>query len=330
MGLSFSRSFKPEDLPDMTGKVVLITGGAAGVGFAVVQHLARRGATVYIAARSQDRAEDAIKRICASGLAPGNGRIDHIELDLADPRTAKRAAETFLQKEERLDILINCAAIIICPYEKTYDGIQDVVMVNYIGHLVWTMTLLPLLKRTAREPNSDVRIVDVSSDGYDAVRHPVQFNSVEDFNLEYKDNVFPWPALMRYCYSKLLVMLRAQELQRRLDAEGVPIMVLTTHPGAINSDGVRKWVDSLGDGLLAAVVMYLINLFFTMPTHGAYSTVFAAAAPQVRAEQRKYHAGYIRPPGKLGEVNAKARDPQLAQDLWALTERVLGDIGVTL
>lgn len=77
----------------------------AGVGFAVVQHLARRGATVYIAARSQDRAEDAIKRIRASGLAPGNGRIDHIELDLADPRTAKRAAETFLQKEERLDIL---------------------------------------------------------------------------------------------------------------------------------------------------------------------------------------------------------------------------------
>ena len=92
---------------------------------------------------------------------------------------------------------------------------------SHIGHFVFIRTLLPILKKTASEPNSDVRIVSVSSpsvarehraypvqvstDGYDAVRHPITLKTKEDFNLEYKDATFPWPSLMRYC----TVLLRA-------------------------------------------------------------------------------------------------------------------------
>ncbi|CCM00284.1 uncharacterized protein FIBRA_02314 [Fibroporia radiculosa] len=308
MGL-FSSKFDPASLPDLKGKVVLITGGAAGIGFAVVQHLARRGAKIYIAARTQDRAGDAIQRLRAAGLGPGNGQLAHVELDLADPRVAKKAAEEFMAKEGRLDILINCAAI-------------------YIGHFVFTRTLMPVLKRTASEPNSDVRIVHVSSDGFDAVRHSVQFRTIEDFNNEYKDNVFPWPSLMRYCYSKLLIMLAAAEQQRRLDDEGVPILVMTTHPGAINSDGAQKWIDSFGPGLLGAIVAFFINLVFNTPIKGAYSTVFAAAAPQVRAEPRKYRAAYIKPPSEISPVAERARDPAKGKELWEMTETFLDEIGV--
>ncbi|PCH41726.1 NAD(P)-binding protein [Wolfiporia cocos MD-104 SS10] len=328
MGLFFSKGFTPEDLPDLTGKVIIVTGGAGGVGFALVVHLARRGAKVYVAARSEDSPEEAIQRQYAAGLGNGKGQIVWLPLDLADPRVAKKSAEEFMRKEERLDVLINCAAIIICPYVKSHDGIQDVVMVNYIGHNVFTRTLMPVLKRTASEPNSDVRIVCVSSDGYDAVRHPVQFKSIEDFNLEYKDNVFPWPSLQRYCYSKLLVMFYASELQRRLDEEGVPIIVLTTHPGVIHSDGVKKWLASLKPGLITTCVHYLVSRFATLPTQGAYSTAFAAAAPEVRVEPRKYRGGYICPPGKLTAVTPVARNPVAAKEMWELTERFLSDIGV--
>ncbi|KZT13259.1 NAD-P-binding protein [Laetiporus sulphureus 93-53] len=334
MGLSFSKKFDPTSLPDLTGKVIIVTGGAAGVGFAVVQHLARRGAKVYIAARTEDRADDAIRRLHAAGLDPGNGRIDKLELDLVDPRIVKKAAQEFLAEEDRLDILINCAAIIICPYQFTNHGVQDVVMVKYvvyIGHFVFTRELLPILKKTASEPNSDVRIVDVSSDGYDAIRHPIHFRTIEDFNPEYKENVFPWPALMRYCYSKLLVVLHVTELQRRLNEEGVPILVLTTHPdlsSASATDGVQKWSNSLGTGIIAAFVAWVIAWFFTLPTVGAYSTVFAAAGPEVRAEPRKYRGGYICPPNKLTKLSDKATDPDTAKELWGLTEKVLKDIGV--
>lgn len=125
-------------------------------------------------------------------------------------------------------------------------------------------------------------------------------------------------------------MLHVTELQRRLDEEGVPILVLTTHPGTINSDGVKKWIESLGSGPVASFVRYMINLFFTMPTHGAYSTVFAAAAPEVRAEPRKFRGSYITPPTKHSQLTPKARDPETSKDLWELTERVLKDVGVTV
>ncbi|KAH9928812.1 NAD-P-binding protein [Fomitopsis serialis] len=328
MGLSQSKKFNPTNLPDLTGKVIVITGGAAGLGFAITQHLVRKGAKIYIAARAIDRAEDAIKRLKAAGLGPGNGQLESLELDLVDPHIVKRAAEEFMRRESRLDVLINCAAIMMCPYQKTNHGIQDVVMINHIGHFVFIKTLLPILKNTASEPNSDVRIVVVSSDGYEAVRHPVKFETIEDFNLEYKDAVFPWPSLQRYCYSKLLVCMQVAELQRRLDAEGVPIIVLSTHPGAVNTDGAQNWLATLGTGFLATLATWIVSLFFTLPTIAAYGTVFASAAPEVRAEPRKYRAAYITPPTKNTGLNEKARDPVAARELWELTERTLKDIGV--
>lgn len=115
---------------------------------------------------------------------------------------------------------------------------------SYIGHFVFTQALLPILKRTAQQPNSDVRIVhvglmhrerdmhanevhswpclQVSSNGHDAIRHPVQFRSVEDFNPEYKDSVFPFPSLMRYCACSYLaagglLMRCSRRLQQATD-----------------------------------------------------------------------------------------------------------------
>jgi NAD(P)-dependent dehydrogenase (short-subunit alcohol dehydrogenase family) len=109
MGSHFSRKFDPaKDLLDLRGTVVLITGGNGGIGYATVQHLARRGAKVYLAARNESKAIDAIARLHAEGLEPGKGDIVWLNLDLGSPRTAKAAAEEFLKRESRLDILSGC------------------------------------------------------------------------------------------------------------------------------------------------------------------------------------------------------------------------------
>jgi len=87
-----------------------------------VKALARNGAKVYLAARNREKGLDAIERIKASGLSPGNGQIELLELDLAAPKLAKAAAEEFLKKEERLDILVNNAAVYVFPYTSWSGG----------------------------------------------------------------------------------------------------------------------------------------------------------------------------------------------------------------
>ncbi|THU77463.1 NAD(P)-binding protein [Dendrothele bispora CBS 962.96] len=116
MGPAPSKSFTPlRDLPDIKGKVVLVTGSSSGIGFAALQHLVRLGAKVYMTARSEERAKSAIERLEKEGKEPGNGEVLWHELDLVDPRKAKASAEKFMEKEERLDILINNAGLFVEP-----------------------------------------------------------------------------------------------------------------------------------------------------------------------------------------------------------------------
>ncbi|KAG2104982.1 hypothetical protein BD769DRAFT_1695732 [Suillus cothurnatus] len=188
----FSKSFDPvTDLPDLSGKVILITGGNAGIGYSTVKHLARRGAKVYMAARNQTKAEEAISQLKAEGLGPGNGDITWLELDLKDPRNAKKAAEEFMKQEKRLDVLIHNAAILLESYAMTPDGIQEIVMVNVISHIVLTRSLQPLLDQTATEPNSDVRIVVVGSEAHKFVSGDPHFRNLDDLNKELKSSLSP-------------------------------------------------------------------------------------------------------------------------------------------
>ena len=93
---------------------------SSGIGFTTVQHLARRGAKVYIGARSEAKAKAAIERLRTEGLQPGNGELDWFEFDLSDPRKAKKSAENFLAKEKRLDVLGACESFLIQPLSRTH------------------------------------------------------------------------------------------------------------------------------------------------------------------------------------------------------------------
>jgi len=276
-----------------------------------------------MAARNEEKAKAALARLQSEGLAPGNGEVKWLYLDLSDAKIAKKSAETFMEQEERLDVLINNASLLLVDYHKTHYGIQDIVMVNYLSAFVFTQTLLPLLKRTAQEPNSDVRIVNVASDGHKMVAKGTRFASIDDFNREFSDARLP--RFARYTMTKLMEVLAAKELQRRLDAEGVFIIVTTICPGSVNTDGVQNYAHSVGP-LLSPIYAAIANLFFTTPAKGAHGAVFAAAAPEVRANPRDYRGAHIEPRTKLGRASEAAEDPELAKELWETTERILKDI----
>ncbi|KAF9223134.1 NAD(P)-binding protein [Gyrodon lividus] len=322
MGLLFSKSFNPiTDMPDLSGKVIIVTGGNTGIGYATVKHLARLGAKVYMAARNKSKAEEAIAKLKQEGLAPGNGQVVWLELDLSDPRNVKNTVQEFLGKESRLDVLIHNAAILVEGYKISPDGVQEIMIVNAISPFVLTRELLPVLKQTAAEPNADVRIVVVSSAGHELVPGEPRFRNFDDINNEYKNALVP--SFARYCYTKLANILYASELQRRLDAEGSPITVISLHPGSVNTFSRKPQLKKF-----SWLVDILVYPFFVHPDVGGYTSVIAAASPEVAQNRDMYKGAYLVPIGKIKNPTDTARDEGIAKELWELMEGFVADRGI--
>lgn len=183
-------------------------------------------------------------------------------------------------------------------YEMYPDGIQKVMVVNLISPFVLTRELLPILRKTASHPESDVRIVMVASDGHKFVRDKPRFQTIEDLNDECKN---AWiPGFARYCQSKLTNILYTTELHRRLSSSRDPatsnITVLSIHPGTVNTVPERPEIARLH----LSTFVFLIGLpISVVPDVGAYNSVFAAASPVVKRERERFGGGYVVPVGRL-------------------------------
>ncbi|KAG9311420.1 hypothetical protein JVU11DRAFT_8533 [Chiua virens] len=318
MGL-FSKSCSPLiDLPDLSGKVIIVTGGNAGIGYATVKHLARKGAKVYMAARNKTKAEEAIAKLEQEGLGPGNGEVIWLEVDLIDPRNARRTAEDFMSREKRLDVLVHNAALFLEEYQLTPDGVQMLFLVNAISPFVFTRELMPVLNQTAAEQNSDVRIVVVASDAHRLIPGNSRFRGLDDFNNEFKNT--PIPSFARYGYSKLANILYASELQRRLNAQGSPITVMSLHPGAVNTFSIKPPLKRV-----SWLVDILVYPFFVHPDVGGYTSTIAAASPDIVQNPEKYKGAYLVPVGIVSKPNKEGSSEELANELWAAIETFLAD-----
>ncbi|KAH9910679.1 NAD(P)-binding protein [Epithele typhae] len=270
-----------------------LRGTNAGIGYADCFHLARKGA----------RLEEA----CVE-----KGKVEWLDLDLTYPKKVKAAAEGFMEKESRLDIL---HSRLQKPYNLTPEGVPDTMMINHFGVYIFTQTLLPLLKRTAEGPSNDIRIVTLASDSLALVKGlDVRFRSVEDFNREFKEASDP--DRCRYAVTKLADALYARALQRQLDAASAPILVLSADPGWVWTPGVSA-IPFLQKPAWSPVVALLRLVAFVDPAEGAHSSVFAAASPAVRKEASRWKGRTVFPDKAAGGRLGKSYAPQADDDALA-------------
>ncbi|KAH7398058.1 hypothetical protein BKA64DRAFT_753902 [Cadophora sp. MPI-SDFR-AT-0126] len=299
-------SFNPAtDIPDLSGKVILITGGNVGLGKESALQLSKDNpAKIIIGSRNTAKGLAAISSIAA--IIP-QAKLELIEIDLASLSSVHNAARSLLSTNTRLDILMNNAGIMAVPPGLTAEGYEIQFGTNHLGHALLTKLLLPLLLATAEKPGSDVRIINLTSDSHRrAPVHGIQFD-----NLRTADQ--PGTAMTRYGQSKLANILYTTELARRYPT----IKVVAVHPGVVKTDlQVTMRKSFLLAKLLAPVYTYFTGVEVE---EGALNQLWAATAKGVESGKLYY------PIGLEVEGSLLARDEELAGKLWEWTATELSD-----
>ncbi|KAG8997606.1 hypothetical protein FRB93_014064 [Tulasnella sp. JGI-2019a] len=315
------------DIPYLKGKVVLVTGGNTGIGYETVAQLVKHGAKVYMGARSESRATGAMARLKADGYldSPDAGEVIWLEVDLSTPAQAKRAAQEFMRREMRLDILINNAGIgHLTPnaFELVANSkiaVGTLMATNHLGPFTFTKTLLPLLSKTAAELGSDVRVVTVSSRAHS---HSANMDWKDLHSWNFKSGGF-FANLGAYGTTKLANLLFAKQLQLVFDQNNINALSIAINPGGINTESIQNLMPHYSwTGYLMYHLFKLTGQLLT-PTQGAYTTLFAATSLVVAANRRKFAGAYLMPFGVLAEPSEVAKDPVAAQDLWETSEKIV-------
>src|SRR5215475_770060 len=208
-----SKPWTAEDVPDLSGKTIIVTGSNSGIGFEAALQYARRHASTVMACRSLDKANSAAAQI---RKAYPDAAVEVMELDLSSLASVRAFSEAFHQRHQRLDILCNNAGVMALPYRRTVDGFEMQFGTNHLGHFCLTGLLLPAILAAPR-----ARVVVVSSGMHAS-------GKIDFDNLDGKQSYRPWRA---YSQSKLANLLFAYELQRRFTAASVDARAVGCHPG---------------------------------------------------------------------------------------------------
>jgi len=295
------------NIPDLTGKVIIVTGANSGIGYEAAKEFARKGAQTILACRSVDKAQRALKKIQTE--IP-NAVVEIMHLDLASQKSIHTFAEAFKSKYDRLDILVNNAGIMMVPYGKTEDDFEQQFGTNHLGHFALTGLLIDLLKNT---PNS--RVVNVSSNGHR--QGHIDFN-----NLMYEGGN-GYSRIGAYARTKLANLLFTYELQRRFEAAGINTIVTAAHPGLTNT--------ALADHyfvvkLLRPILQPLLGRSLQNASMGALPTLRAAVDPAAGGGQ---YYGPSGPGEKRGypivvRSNRASHNESDARQLWEVSEKLTG------
>ncbi|MEZ4267561.1 MAG: SDR family oxidoreductase [Myxococcota bacterium] len=277
-------------LPDMSGRTCVVTGANTGIGRVTAVELARAGARVILACRSEEKARPVIDAIRTE-----TGKVDaeFLALDLASLASVRRAAADLLERGYPLHVLVNNAGL-AGHRGTTADGFELTFGVNHLGHFLFTTLLLDHLKASAPS-----RIVNVSSRAgerskaidWSAVDKPTQTRT----------------GLREYGYSKLANMIFSAELARRLEGTGVTSYAL--HPGVIASDIWRSVPRPFRDLMMA---------FMVTTEEGARTQLRCATAPELATVSGRYYSD-----SKEKAPNKLALDPKLGRELWERSEALV-------
>jgi NAD(P)-dependent dehydrogenase (short-subunit alcohol dehydrogenase family) len=293
------------DIPDQTGRTVVITGANTGLGLASARALAARGARVVLTSRDETKGAAALQAVKADATGPAP---ELVKLDLADLDAVRSSAERLLADIDQLDVLLNNAGVMAMPLRRTAQGFEMQVGTNHLGHFALTGLLLPILLRAPA-----ARVVTVSSVGHRMGR--VHLDDLSWDNRRYQR----W---LSYGQSKLANLLFTTELQRRAGAESTSLMAVAAHPGNSSTELGRHVP---GAGLTARFPVFE-RLTSQSAEMGALPQLYAATMPDVAGNDYWGPDGLFEQrghPKKVGRSRA-ATDAEMGRGLWELSERLTG------
>ena len=295
-------TWRSDDIPDLTGRVAVVTGATSGLGTITATELARHGAHVVLTARDERRAGATVDRLL--GAVPG-ASVEVRALDLASLRSVEDLADGLAADHAQVDVLVNNAGVMATPFRRTEDGFELQIATNHLGPFALTGRLLPLLSAAPAG-----RVVTVAS-----LAHT--WGTIDLDDLTYEGRRYArWKA---YGESKLANLLFTFELDRRLRGAGSTIASLAAHPGL-----ARTRLGRSGGGPLAW--LQALGVVLAKPVH---QSARRGAEPQLRAAtDPDLPGGAYLGPGGPGEARGPAvlvgcspaaRDEPVARALWDLS-----------
>ncbi|MEI6729153.1 MAG: oxidoreductase [bacterium] len=294
-----SQNWTTKNIPNQTGKIIIITGATSGLGKQAAKIIASKNATVIMAVRNTKKAEIVAIEIRAEFP---NSKLDIRQLDLSSLKSIKTFASEFLKSYDKLDILINNAGVMACPYSKTEDNFEIQMGTNHFGPFALTGLLMPVLKKT---PNS--RIVSTSSFAH--LRGNIDFSDINWENRNYT-------SFQAYCDSKMANLYFTYELAKKCE-NGHPL-VTVAHPG---------WTKTELDRYSAASDFFG-RIFAQKVDMGTLPTLRAAFDPEAKP------GDFFGPDGWFGikgypikvKSNKLSHNQDIAKELWNTSEKLTGII----
>lgn len=273
-----TRKWSAADVPDQSGRVVVVTGANTGIGYHTAAVFADRGAHVVLAVRNLEKGNAARARIMAA--RPG-AHVTLQQLDLCSLDSVRAAADALRTAYPRIDVLINNAGVMWTPKQVTKDGFELQFGTNHLGHFALTGLVLDHML-----PVPGSRVVTVSSQGH-RIHAAIHF---DDLQWERRYN-----RVAAYGQAKLANLLFTYELQRRLGEAGKSTIAVAAHPGGSNTELTRNL-----PRLIRPVATVLGPLLFPKPRDGRPANT--------ACRHRSDHAGraILRP----GRVRRAARSPE--------------------
>ncbi|KAI0427936.1 short-chain dehydrogenase [Xylaria sp. FL1042] len=292
-----------ENVGSQEGKVFIVTGANTGLGKELTKILYSKHAKVYVAARSETKAKEAIEQI--RQLYPtSNGHLAYLYLDLSDLTTIKKSADDFLVKEQRLDVLFNNAGVMVPPAgSKTTQGYELQLGVNGVGTFLFTRCLNPILAATASSaPPNSVRVVWVSSSAADTAPRP----ALDFSNMDYKREEGQW---QKYERSKAGNILHSCEAARRSERNGDGVLHVSLHPGVFPTDLQRT---------MPGWQARLVKMLGKEPKYGAYTQLYAGLDSRVK------NGAFVGPYGRPGKARKDLCEEDIGKKYWEWTETQVG------
>jgi NAD(P)-dependent dehydrogenase (short-subunit alcohol dehydrogenase family) len=300
-------------VPDLSGRLAVVTGANSGLGFALTMRLAAAGAEVVLAVRNWSKGEDAVARIRAE--IP-TARLRMLPLDLSSLGNVANFAAMFIAEGRPLDLLINNAGVMMPPKRSTTaDGFELQFGSNYLGHFALTAHLLPVL-RGAEAP----RVVSLSS----ILARAGRFDW-DDLQAEMR-----YSPRGAYGLSKLSMLVFARELQRRSDTAGWGIRSLAAHPGSTHTNlQVTGPQSGGGSGGAMAAYMKLTSgtpWLWQQAPQGILPILYAATDANAAGGAYYGPGGFAELTGapKLAAVPGRAQSAADATRLWHVSETLTG------